>query len=373
MIQTIAPVLFPPILVATDGSPSAELALVLGQSIAQLLGQSTREDSVTLTILNVQPRLAKEKAVKNRSIQEKANSPADHSADERSSESSAYEPLADDLTGLTPVEHLGNAVGAISTPIQVRRGRAITEILNYAREIKAGLIAVGYRSGSGGVRELLLGSVSTAIARYAPCSVLVARRSTNSSTDHSLTDHSLTNHSLTNPILRHVLLVVQEGAATQHAIATVRQLADAGIQHVTLLTIQPTLNAGYLMGPIASHTPNWQLNQSLRTVQKEEAEAMLNQAKAALSLPKLEVQTRIQKGDPGPIICQIAQELQVDLVVVGTAMARRSLPSPLQAMHLVSRKPSPPARPVLRNTRLSITEDYIIHYAPCPVLLCRGG
>jgi nucleotide-binding universal stress UspA family protein len=174
--------------------------------------------------------------------------------------------------------------------------------------------------------------------------------------------------------LQHVLVVVDHSMADQQALAITRQLAPAGIQTVTLVYVQPPLNAAYLVAPMVSRTPSWQLNQSLQDAQREEGQQVLQRAVNGLDLPHVTCQTRLHQGDAGPSICQLAQELGANLIIVGSDPTRRSLLSPLQAVRLPRRKNQPPEtnRPVLRNTRLSVTEDYVIHYAPCPVLLCRA-
>jgi nucleotide-binding universal stress UspA family protein len=55
-------------------------------------------------------------------------------------------------------------------------GDPAEEICSYAEEIDARLIAVGTR-GYGTVASLLLGSISNAVIRHAPCPVLVVRES----------------------------------------------------------------------------------------------------------------------------------------------------------------------------------------------------
>jgi nucleotide-binding universal stress UspA family protein len=194
--------------------------------------------------------------------------------------------------------------------------------------------------------------VAAAIARYAPCSVLIARQ--------DVTPREGLNH---------VMVMVDGSAAAQQAIVAVRQLIPLGIQRITLIHVQIPVNSSYLIGPFVSPNPSWQLNQSLQSVQQEVGEEVLQQAQAALSLPNVEIQTRLQPGDPGPTICQLAQEIGADLLVLGCDLRRRTLRSPLQAFRNARRGED--SRPALRNTRLSITEDYAIHYAPCPVLLCR--
>jgi len=172
--------------------------------------------------------------------------------------------------------------------------------------------------------------------------------------------------------LNHALLVVDSSSSARQALAATRQLVPAGIRQVTLLHIQPPLNVSYLVSPFVARSSSWQLNQSLQDAQREQGEAILQRALAAISILDLKVQTRLQIGDPGPTICQVAQDLDINLIILGSDPARRSLLSPLQAMRASRRSRSDPDNaPALRNTRLSVTEDYVIHYAPCPVLLCR--
>jgi nucleotide-binding universal stress UspA family protein len=216
---------------------------------------------------------------------------------------------------------------------QTREGRPATEILNHARTIQAGLIAVGHR-GLGGSRELLLGSVSSAIARYATCHVLVAR--------------GLPEETILQPKWHHVLLAVNGSQATKQAIALTRQLIPAGIQRVTILCAQTPLNPHYLFGPFATPTPNWQLTQSLQQAQKEQSEQIIQKAQEKLAGANLAITTLIQTGEPGPIICQIAQQQQADVIILGSDR-----------------------HPAFRNIRLTATGDYVLHHAPCPILLCR--
>ena len=76
---------------------------------------------------------------------------------------------------------LENAVArAAAAGVRIRTrlatGDPAEQICAYAREVDARLVAVGTR-GHGSVASLLLGSVSNAIIRQAPCPVLVVRES----------------------------------------------------------------------------------------------------------------------------------------------------------------------------------------------------
>ncbi|MGI0489600.1 universal stress protein [Pantanalinema rosaneae CENA516] len=376
MTPPLSPTLFPPLLLATDGSPSARLAQRLLYPIAQLLqsqspvsvedAETPGEEITLLMAVTVQPRSSNRGDRLNR--QPRQPPPPTATTDLTTTDvttvttsttlTTHQAPLSlEQLTALVQTE----VPAGLSLSFQVRQGRPATEILNYARAIQAGLIAVGHR-GTGGMRELLLGSVSTVIARYAFCSVLVARGS-------QQTEPPAT------PSLNHVLLLIDGSLASRQAIATVLQLVPIGIERVTLLCVQSPIGVNKnLFGAFGSPTLSWQLNQSLQTAQKEQGEQLLKRAKAALAGTNLDIQTRMQTGDPAPLICQVAQEQGANLIILGSDPTRRSLLSPLQVLRPGKRQPEDgptKSRQALRNTRLSVTEDYVIHYAPCPVLLCR--
>ncbi|UBF29009.1 universal stress protein [Kovacikia minuta CCNUW1] len=382
MIQVNSPVLFPPLLLATDGSSSARLAQKLLYPIAQTLQDQRASNGRSLvTVLTVQPRQSSRSnqlLKKIRRLPDQASDPELPAQTEPMTlperlDSISESHLSPSPTHLIDLFHT-DFPADFPVSVEVRRGRPAIEILNYARTIRAGLIAVGSR-GTSGVRELLLGSVSAVVARYAPCSVLVAR--------------GATTETSAEPSLNHVLLVVGTSQGTQQAIAATRQLISAGVHRVTILCPQTALNAEYLFGPFVAPTPSWQLNQSLQEARREQGEALLHQAKTALNLPNLEIQTLLQTSEPGPLICQVAQQQQIDLIILGSDASRRTIfnipqlgrnrssggESLLDPLHPLRKQKGQEDGnnhlPALRNARLSTTEDYTIHHAPCPVLLCR--
>ncbi len=77
----------------------------------------------------------------------------------------------------TLIEAVARAESAgVHIKTRLATGDPAEQVCAYAREIGARLIAVGTR-GYGSVASLLLGSVSNAIIRNAPCPVLVVRES----------------------------------------------------------------------------------------------------------------------------------------------------------------------------------------------------
>ena len=58
--------------------------------------------------------------------------------------------------------------------MEIRHGKASMEIIGYAKSEGIDLIVMGCR-GLSGIKELLLGSVSSQVLQHAPCSVTVVR------------------------------------------------------------------------------------------------------------------------------------------------------------------------------------------------------
>ncbi len=327
-----------PFLLATDGSESAHVAQTWLYAIAGAL--ATMDTAApAVVVLAVQPTRSRLRA----SFPRGGSLLAKPTVKEATSE-----------PAITP-EQLTRLQAEYPTPFPVdyrwQRGRPTTEILNCARSIGTGLIALGSGTKRTG-RDRLLGSVAAVIARYAPCSVLIARQS----------------QPIAGPPLGHLLILLNQVATTQQAIDLLRQLVPAGVHRVTLLRVQLPVNASYLFGPFTNPNPSWQLNQSLQAAQKEQGEHLLQQAKALIleAHPQLEVQTALHIGEAGQVVCEVAQQLSISLIVLTSAGDRQSLLKPLQNL----RQPQSPPRP-LRNTRLDPTEDYVIHHASRPVLLHR--
>jgi nucleotide-binding universal stress UspA family protein len=339
MMQSTSAPLLPPLLLATDGSLSAQMAQRLIVPLAQILPtDATTSTRVPLEVLTVQPRPV---GLRARGLPSLAGFNRKPSTEPRAVEAPP-EPNPSNLengelleSSLLELQITPTLESSPACPInfQSREGRPATEILNHARTIQAGLIAVGHR-GIGGSRELLLGSVSSAIARYAASHVLVAR--------------GLPEDPNFQPRWDHVLLAVNGSQATKQAIALTHQLLSVGIQRITILCAQTPLNPHHLFGPFATPTPSWQLTQSLQQAQKEQSEWIIQKAQEKLSAPNIELETFIQIGEPGPLICQMAAQQQVDMIILGSDR-----------------------QPAFRHTRLTATGDYALHHAPCPVLLCR--
>jgi nucleotide-binding universal stress UspA family protein len=79
----------------------------------------------------------------------------------------------------------------------------------------------------------------------------------------------------------------------------------------------------------------------------DEATAALEHTARALGAP---VETRVERGAPGAVLCELADALGADVVVVGSR-----------------------GRGAIRRLVLGSVSSYVVHNAPCPVLVVRAG
>jgi nucleotide-binding universal stress UspA family protein len=363
------PLLFP-VLLATDGSASARLAQQLLYPLAAILPEGSSGEAsgqVDWVTLNVKPRFlpgghrGEIKPEPDENAAEQGATKAAEDSLEKIAEKSPEKSLEKTDRGDTIPDWLPNLVAEIPSQFRqqtlIKRGRPASEILQTAKQLSAGLIAVGEQGAETGLRELLLGSVSNAVAHYANCHVLIARqrhqKTAESSAPIDVSGQVPSQESGDAAAWRHVLLVLDGSQATPQAIALTRQLLPVGIEQVTLLSIQPPLTTQYLFGPFATPAPSWQLIQSLQEVQHEQSQHMLKQATTVLqetASQTLKIIPLSEIAEPGVTICQIAQQRQVDVVIIGSDR-----------------------RVGLAQVRLGVTGSYLIHHAPCPILLCRPG
>ena len=136
------------ILLATDGSPDAALALETAVDLAN----TTNSELHVVTAARGYPAYD----IRIEEVAEQLRQEAQEVLDEQ----------------VRRVEEVGGTVQEAHVRVGERRS---DEIVKVAEEIRAGLIVMGSR-GLGGVRRTLMGSVSDAVVRHAHCPVLIVRR-----------------------------------------------------------------------------------------------------------------------------------------------------------------------------------------------------
>jgi nucleotide-binding universal stress UspA family protein len=141
------------ILLATDGSEEAELALLTAVDLANRTSSELHVVHVGFSPLPIGAEVGPVAA--DPRLQDKVIEEARRFLDLQVEQVEA-------VGGTVAQAHLGLT------------GRPDEEIVELAEEISAGLIAMGSR-GLGGMKRLLMGSVSDSVVRHAHCPVLVVR------------------------------------------------------------------------------------------------------------------------------------------------------------------------------------------------------
>lgn len=128
------------VLIASDGSPSAERAISLAECVDWPAGTEFRIISVLAPV----PVLV------------------------------ASALVAEMSPALPEPAHRSRSLGGADVEVTVREGRPASRIVDEATDWRADLVVVGSR-GQGPLRAALLGSVAAEVVDHAPCAVLVAR------------------------------------------------------------------------------------------------------------------------------------------------------------------------------------------------------
>jgi nucleotide-binding universal stress UspA family protein len=144
------------ILLATDGSKEARLALTTAADMAQSTNSELHVAYVFPTA--VQRPFPNPITARPREVQEHELEEAMHQAQQ----------FLDQQVDMVKQE------GVSVAEAHLIRGRPDREVVHLSEEVGAGLIIMGSR-GLGGVRRALMGSVSDSVVRHAHCPVLIVR------------------------------------------------------------------------------------------------------------------------------------------------------------------------------------------------------
>jgi nucleotide-binding universal stress UspA family protein len=140
------------ILVALDSSEEATLAATTAADIAQSTGSELHLVHVRPMTMYIDP--STDRARRIAEVEEAVKREAQEFLDAQ----------------LKQIQDAGGSVAQA----HVRLGRPDEEIVGLADEMEAGLVVMGSR-GMGGLKRLLMGSVSDSVVRHAHCPVLVVR------------------------------------------------------------------------------------------------------------------------------------------------------------------------------------------------------
>ena len=175
---------------------------------------------------------------------------------------------------------LSPAFGQIPNEVLIRKGNVWKEISEVVEEKHISLIVIGTH-GREGVSKMLMGSVAEKIFRHAPCPVLTISPRIHGDPDRFADLHS-------------ILVPTDFSRESLAAISYATSLAQMSQARLYLLHVTP-----------ADGTPEASLKQALRNLIPSETELSF--------APKVFVEA----GVPSQKILDLAEELAVDLIVLG--------------------------------------------------------
>jgi nucleotide-binding universal stress UspA family protein len=209
---------------------------------------------------------------------------------------------------------------------RVMRAPAAPSLMEMAEALRADLLVVGSR-GLGPVKELLLGSVSQRVVRYAPCSVLIVRGPAER--------------------MRRILIGVDGSVHAEAATHFVAGLAPAAETEICLCAVaeEPVFGPGSVgKSPEA-------LEAAMRTladVGKATAGRVLDNGRALLAATGCTVTSSLRAGHPVDHLLAAIREFRPDLAVIGAK-----------------------GRTTPQRSALGGVAQMVLKYASCSVLVVR--
>jgi nucleotide-binding universal stress UspA family protein len=299
------------ILLATDGSEEAELALLTAVDLAD------RTDS-ELHVIHVGgdyhpgPEIALSPALLEETLREL--------------EREAREVLEEQ------VKKIEEAGGIVAEAHLRMGGRPEEQIVELAEELGVGLIAMGSR-GLGGIRRALMGSVSQAVVRYAHCPVMVVRRGTQEEQQGAAS------------IFPTRILVATDGSEEANLAArTAVDMAQKTDSQLHIVNVRP---APVYIEPASEAIVQWIAR--VEEKERKEAQQLLDaQAEQIKALGGTVAQSHVRLGKPDEEIVTLAEEIGAGLIAMGS----RGLGG-------------------IKRLFTGSVSDSVVRHAYCPVLIVR--
>ncbi|KAM0831416.1 hypothetical protein ACQ4PT_065553 [Festuca glaucescens] len=147
-----------------------------------------------------------------------------------------------------------------------------------------------------------------------------------------------------------MMVAIDESECSNYALEwALRNLAP---RRLVLFTVQPFSPLNYVPAaagsPLGPSVVSPELIRSVSEHQRQLAQALVDKAKAICAEHGIDAETIIEVGDPKETICEAAEKLNVDLLILGSHSR-----GPIQRFFLGS------------------VSNYCTHHAKCPVLVVK--
>jgi len=188
------------------------------------------------------------------------------------------------------------ATRGLKVETMVRRGSPADEIIKTRRNIQADLVVVGLK-GTSDTPEFLLGGVAHKVIKYAPCSVLVAKKEAKA--------------------INRVLVPLD---GSKHSDKVVQFLLQMPLPHhaeVLVMTVVQSFAAAFVKAYTLDLERDKRIVAELQKAEEEAAEQLMAEAENGFRRGGYRVSVIVARGDPSQEILRGAARQNVDLIALG--------------------------------------------------------
>jgi nucleotide-binding universal stress UspA family protein len=178
----------------------------------------------------------------------------------------------------------------------VHRGSPADEIIKTCRNIKADLAMVGLK-GTSDTPEFLLGGVAHKVIKYAPCSVLVAKKESKD--------------------INRVLVPLDGSKHSNEVVQFLLRMPLPRHAEVLVMTVVQSFGAAFVKAYTLDLERDKQIVAELQKAEEEAAEGLLTEAENGFRKGGYRVSAIVARGDPSQEIMREAAGRNVDLIALG--------------------------------------------------------
>ena len=193
---------------------------------------------------------------------------------------------------------LSNALAAPGREVEtmVRRGSPADEIIRTSRNMRADLVLVGFK-GTGDSPEFLLGSVAHKVIKYAPCSVLVTKRRTET--------------------VNRILVPLDGSKYSDETVQFLLGMPLPPRAEVLILAVLQSFAAAFVKAYTLDLERDREIVAELQKAEEEAAKRVLAEAENQLRTGRFRVTTILSRGDPSQEILREAAQRNADVIALG--------------------------------------------------------
>jgi len=188
------------------------------------------------------------------------------------------------------------ATWGLKVETMIRRGSPADEIIKTCRSIEADLALVGLK-GTSDTPEFLLGSVAHKVMKYAPCSVLVAKKASKA--------------------INRVLVPLDGSKHSDEVVQFLLQMPLPRHTEIFFITVLQSFAAAFVKAYTLDLERDQQIIAELQKAEEEAAEWLMTEAEIQFRKGGYKVSAIVARGDASQEILREAVERNVDLIALG--------------------------------------------------------